>query len=76
MFLKFFKFLVFIISLKILSGVFFKQLTPKNEYERIMWNTKDAIIDRRLRQAISIIEGTLLFYWSLPAVVETIKIGF
>ncbi|WP_257164336.1 hypothetical protein [Cetobacterium somerae] len=38
-----------------------------------MWRTKDAIIDRRLRQFISLIVGMLLFCWSFSAIVGIIK---
>ncbi|MCQ9628412.1 hypothetical protein HS141_15950 [Cetobacterium somerae] len=72
-FLKFLKFLAFMISIKILLKGFFKQYTPKNQYEEIMWRTKDAIIDRRLRQFISLIVGMLLFCWSFSAIVGIIK---
>lgn len=71
--MTFLKFLAFIVSIKILLRGFFPQLTPKNRWEEMTWKTKDAIIDRRLRQFVSLVVGTLLFYWSFPAIVQIIK---
>ena len=72
--MTFLKFLAFVVSIKILLRGFFPQLTPKNEWERMTWKTKDAVIDRRLRQFIALIVGTLLFRWSSPAITQIIKV--
>lgn len=72
--MTFLKFLAFVISIGMMLKGFFEQLTPKNEYERMTWGTKDAIFNRKLKQLFFLVVGLLLFRWSSPAITQIIKV--
>lgn len=71
--MTFLKFLAFIVSIKILLRGFFEQDIPKNEYERMTQETKNAIFNQKLKRLFFLLVGFLLFRWSSPIVMQIIK---